>query len=102
LAILYKTFLLLLARATSQDAVEANRSGNWYKLSGEFKNGFHDLYHWRMNNGFFSIFPAIVDDILPTNTIPQHVSLWSEADLLRVRRSLHKEDNKEKFGSYDI
>jgi hypothetical protein len=69
---------------------------------GSLKNGFHDLYHWRMNTGFFIVFPPIVDDILPTHTIPQHVSLWSEADLLRVRRLLHKEDNREKFVSYDI
>lgn len=79
-----------------ENAFETNHNGDRYKLSGEFCNRFHDLYHWRMNAGFFSTFPAFVDDILPAQTIPQHVRLWSEADLLQVRRLLRSVDRHEK------
>ncbi|KAL5337689.1 hypothetical protein BJX70DRAFT_399324 [Aspergillus crustosus] len=69
-----------------EDAFETNHDGDQYKLSGEFYNRFHDLSHWRMDADFFVTFPAFVDDILPTQTILQNVHLWSEADVLEVRR----------------
>jgi len=65
-----------------EDAFEINR-GSRYRLSGEFHSRFHDIYNWRMNTGFFTTFPAFVDDILPTQTIPQYITLWPEARLLR-------------------
>lgn len=78
-----------------EDAFEVKHRGDRYKLSGEFCNRFRDLYHWRMNSDFFTAFPAYVDDILPTQTIPQHVTLWSEADSLHIRRLLREENSNQ-------
>lgn len=78
-----------------EDAFETNHCGDRYKLSGEFNNRFQDLHHWRMDTGFFTDFPAFVDDILPAQTIPQHLALWSEADLLHYRRLLSERNGHE-------
>lgn len=48
-------------------------------FSDELRNRLDDLQHWRMDMDFFLEYPDFADDVLPTQSIPSALHVWSLA-----------------------
>lgn len=71
-----------------------------YRLSGELRNRLRDLHHWRMDLEFFKYYPCFSDDILPSQTIPQYVGLWTTSQHQRRRQASGVQGERKRVQSH--
>lgn len=72
-------------------AFNPTANGDMLAFSDELCNRLDDLQHWRFDMEFFRQFPDFADDVLPTQSVPTTLQIWSFAERIeRIKRQKSK------------